>query len=253
MVVAAEAVLTETRETVEALTVSPLQQAHAMSHRAETTAESFCQAHTDMTTKEQARKKQLDLLESMRVYKEVYVDDLPAGTHVMFGRWVDTMKTPTVRRSKYTAGVYKEPHSDEGCFAAKEQLRASVCSWLHVSTNVVPPSPRPSPSLPSSHTHAPLPPSLLLPLPHSTHHHPHHLFGRISCVFYVKVELGFWSRFSALLSGVRPRSAETCAQMMLQSFLSRSHWEFGRFSTSPEYLTGLYAVQVLPEELVSRH
>ena len=40
--VAAEAVLTETRETVDALTVSALQQAHAMSHRAETTAESSC-------------------------------------------------------------------------------------------------------------------------------------------------------------------------------------------------------------------
>ena len=42
MFVAAEAVLTETRETVEALTVSAHQQAHAMSHHAETTAESFC-------------------------------------------------------------------------------------------------------------------------------------------------------------------------------------------------------------------
>ena len=68
MMVAAEAVLTETRETVEALTVSALQQAHAMSHRAETTAESFFQAHKDMTvtTKEQTRKKQLDFLESMK-------------------------------------------------------------------------------------------------------------------------------------------------------------------------------------------
>ena len=79
MMVAAEAVLTETRETVEALTVSALQQAHAMSHRTETTAESSFQARKDMTvtSKEQARKKQLDLLESMKVY----VDDLPAGTH----------------------------------------------------------------------------------------------------------------------------------------------------------------------------
>ena len=48
MLVAAEAVLTETRETVETLIVSALQQAHAMSHRAERTAESF-QAHKDMT------------------------------------------------------------------------------------------------------------------------------------------------------------------------------------------------------------
>ena len=33
LMIAAEAVLTETRETVEALTVSALQQAHEMSHR----------------------------------------------------------------------------------------------------------------------------------------------------------------------------------------------------------------------------
>ena len=39
LMIAAEVVLTETRETVEALTVSTLQQAHEMSHRAETTAE----------------------------------------------------------------------------------------------------------------------------------------------------------------------------------------------------------------------
>ena len=92
IMVAAEDVLTETRETVEALTVSALQQAHAMSHRAETTAEIFFQAHKDMTmtTFEQARKKQLDLFESMEVYEEVYVDDLPAGTHIMSGRWVNT-------------------------------------------------------------------------------------------------------------------------------------------------------------------
>ena len=95
-------------------------QAHEMSHRPETTAESFFQAHKDMTvtTKEQARKKQLDFLESMQVYEEVYVDDLPSGSRVMSGRWVDAMKTPTVWRSKYTARGYEEPQSDEGCFAA---------------------------------------------------------------------------------------------------------------------------------------
>ena len=98
LMIAAEAILAETRETVEALTVSALQQAHEMSHRPETTAESFFQAHKDMTvtTKEQARKKQLDFLESMQVYEEVYVDDLPSGSRVMSGRWVDAMKTPTV-------------------------------------------------------------------------------------------------------------------------------------------------------------
>ena len=49
VMVAADAVLAETRETVEALTASALQQAHATSQRAETTAESFFQAHKDMT------------------------------------------------------------------------------------------------------------------------------------------------------------------------------------------------------------
>ena len=46
--------------------------------------------------------KQLDFLESMQVYEEVYVDDLPSGTRVMSGRWVDAMIT-TVWRSKYPA------------------------------------------------------------------------------------------------------------------------------------------------------
>ena len=90
MLVGVEAVLTDTRETVEALTVSALQQTDAMNHRADTTAESLFQAHKDMTvtTKEQARKTQLDFLESTKIYEEVCVDDLLAGTHVTSGRWV---------------------------------------------------------------------------------------------------------------------------------------------------------------------
>ena len=98
LMIAAVAVLTETRETVEALTVSALQQAQEMSHRPETTAESFFQAHKDMTvtSKKQARQKQLVFLESVKVFEEVYEDELPAGTRVMSGRWVDTMKTPTM-------------------------------------------------------------------------------------------------------------------------------------------------------------
>ena len=125
---------------MEALTVSALQQAHEMSHRPETTAESFFQAHMDMTvtSKEQARQKQFDFLESMKVFEEVYEDELPPGTHVKSGRWVDTMKTPTMWRSKYTARRYEEPHKDEGCFAVNQQkYRASVCSWQGVSTNVI--------------------------------------------------------------------------------------------------------------------
>ena len=75
-------VLTETCETVEALRVSALQQAHDVSHRPETTAESFFQAHKDMvvTSKEQPRQKQLDFLESMKVFEEVYEDE-PLGGH----------------------------------------------------------------------------------------------------------------------------------------------------------------------------
>ena len=90
-----------------------------MSHRPET-AESFFQAHEDMivTSKEQARQKKPHFLEGMKVFEELYEDELLAGTHVMSGRWVDTMKTPTLWRSKYTARGYEEPHSDEGCFAA---------------------------------------------------------------------------------------------------------------------------------------
>ena len=97
LMIAAEAVLTENRETIEALTVSALQQVHEMSHRPGTTAESFFQAHKDMTvtSKEQARQKQLDFLDSMKVFEEVYEDELPAGTHVMSGCWVDMVKTPT--------------------------------------------------------------------------------------------------------------------------------------------------------------
>ena len=137
LMIAAEAVLTETRETIEALTVSALQQAYEMSHRPETTVVSFFQAHKDMTvtSREQARQKQLDFLKSMKVFQEVYEDELPARTHVMSGRWVDTMKTPTMWRSKYTARGYEEPHSDEGCFCSySKNTRASVCSWQGVST-----------------------------------------------------------------------------------------------------------------------
>ena len=76
-----------------------------------------------VTTKEQPRKKQLVFLESTKVYEEVYVDDVPAGTHVMSGGWVDTMQTPTVWRSKYTARGYEEPQSNEGCFATSQGIR----------------------------------------------------------------------------------------------------------------------------------
>ena len=96
-----------------------------MSHRPETTAESFFQAQKNMTvtSKEQARQKQLNFLESIKVFEEVYEDELPAGTHVMSGRWADTMKTPTMWRSMYTARGYEEYHCDEGCFAATATIQ----------------------------------------------------------------------------------------------------------------------------------
>ena len=59
----------------------------------------------------------------MKVFEEVYDDELPPGTHVMSGRWVDTMKTPTMWRSEYTARGYEELHSDEGCFAATATIQ----------------------------------------------------------------------------------------------------------------------------------
>ena len=59
----------------------------------------------------------------MKAFEEVYEDESPAGTHVMSGRSVDTMKTPTMWRSKYTARGYEEPHSDEGCFAATATIQ----------------------------------------------------------------------------------------------------------------------------------
>ena len=70
-------------KTVEALRVSALQQAHEMSHRPETMAESFFPAHKDMTvtSKEQDRQKQLDFLESMKVFEEVYEDGLLVLEH----------------------------------------------------------------------------------------------------------------------------------------------------------------------------
>ena len=90
-----------------------------------------------VTSKEQARQKQLDFLESMKVFEEVYEDELLAGTHVMSGRWVDTMKTPTMWRSKYTARGCEEHHSDEGCFAATATIQGIRMLWRGVSTSVM--------------------------------------------------------------------------------------------------------------------
>ena len=139
LMIAAEAVLTETRDTIEALTVSALPQAHEMSHRPETRAESFFQAHKDMTvpSKEQARQKQLDFLESMKVFEEVYEDELPAGTDVMSGRWVDTMKLQRCGDPSTLREVTKNLTAMKVALRLQQQYRASVCSWQRVSTNEI--------------------------------------------------------------------------------------------------------------------
>ena len=76
-----------------------------------------------MTTKEEARKTQVDFRESMPVYEAVYGNDLPAGTHIMCGRWRDTMGTPTVWRSTYTARGQEQPHNDDGCIAVTATIQ----------------------------------------------------------------------------------------------------------------------------------
>ena len=77
-----------------------------------------------VTAKEQASSQETTcFLREQKVHEVVCVDDLAAGTHVMSGRWVDTMKTPTVSRSKCTAKSCEEPQSDEGCFAATSTIQ----------------------------------------------------------------------------------------------------------------------------------
>ena len=107
MLVAAEAVLTETCETVEAL------------------------------SKEQARQKQFDFLESMKVYEEVYEDDLLAGTHVMSGRWVDTMKIRQCGDQSTLREFMRNQAAMKVALQQQQQYRASVCFWQGVSTNEI--------------------------------------------------------------------------------------------------------------------
>ena len=126
LMVVAEAVLAGTRETLEALTVSALQKTLAVIHRAEATAEGFCQAHKDMavTTREKARKKQLDFLESVQIFEEVYAGDVPLETRVVSGRRRETMKTPTFWKARWTVRGYEEPlDSDEGNFIATATIQ----------------------------------------------------------------------------------------------------------------------------------
>ena len=101
------------------------------------TAENFVQAQKDTTatSKEQARQKQPDFLESMKVFEEVYEDELLAGTHVMSSHWVDTMKTPTMWR--HCERLCKNLTAMKVALQLQQRYRASVCSWQGVSTNVI--------------------------------------------------------------------------------------------------------------------
>ena len=50
-------------------------------------------------------------------------DDVPSGTRVVSGRWVEMMKTLTVWRAKWTVRAYEEPHSGECCLAATASIQ----------------------------------------------------------------------------------------------------------------------------------
>ena len=138
LMIAAEAVLTETRETIEALTVSALQQAHEMSHRPETTAESFFQAHKDMTvtSKEQARQKNLDFLESLKVFEEAYEDELLAGTRHVWSLGGHDENSDKVEIQVHCERFMKNLTAMKVALQLQQQYRTSVCSWQGLSTSV---------------------------------------------------------------------------------------------------------------------
>ena len=58
-----------------------------------------------VTTKEKARKKQLDFLDSRKVYENLCTDELPAATHVTSGRLGG--------HDENTNGVEGQVHSEE--------------------------------------------------------------------------------------------------------------------------------------------
>ena len=59
----------------------------------------------------------------MKVNEEACADDVPSGTRVVSGRCVETMKTLTVWRAKWTVRGYEEPHSGECCLAATASIQ----------------------------------------------------------------------------------------------------------------------------------
>ena len=72
----------------------------------------------------------------MKVFEEVCADELLVGTHVMYGRWVDTMKTPTVWRSKYTQ-VKVQRNLTVKRVVLQQQSKAFVCFWQVISNYAI--------------------------------------------------------------------------------------------------------------------
>ena len=103
-----------------------------MNHCPDKMAESFFQLYKDMTmtSKEQARQKQLDFLESMKVFEEMHEYELPAATHVVSGRLVNTMKTPIMWGSTCTAKkVMKKPTTMKDALQVQQRHKASFYFW----------------------------------------------------------------------------------------------------------------------------
>ena len=80
-----------------------------------------------MTSEEQARQRQLDFLESMKVFEEVYEERvawLRNTRHVRpLARHDENADNVENEFLRYTARGYEEPHSDEGCFAATATMQ----------------------------------------------------------------------------------------------------------------------------------
>ena len=128
--IAAEAVLTETRETLEVLRVSALQQAHEMSHRPETTAESFFHAHKDMTvtSKEQGRQKK------GRFPGEH--ESLRRGVRGRVACWNTRHVRPLGGHNENSNNVEIQVQM-KVALRQQRQYTAPVCSWQGVSTNEI--------------------------------------------------------------------------------------------------------------------
>ena len=71
----------------------------------------FSKIFKDMTLtfKEQVRQIQFDFLESMKVFEEMHEFELPAATHIVAGRLVNTTKTLMMWESKQSPKVPAPP------------------------------------------------------------------------------------------------------------------------------------------------